>query len=142
MQKIVVVSYTMTCEESGSHFTRSGSRGAQEYEYLAPESAKGTEKFAVVCPKGAVNNAGNLKVVRVLRFKDMKEKVFDGDLKPVVDLVDTDAFEEQQARYVRKKQVMAQIEQKISERSKISQLEALAGDDPEALALLKELKNL
>ena len=143
-RKIVVVSFKMSCEEDGTHFTRSTSMGAQEYEYLAPEGATGEEKYAVVvCTKdGKIRDSGSLKVVRVLAFRELVNQEYDGELKSVVALVDTSAYLKSEDVRVQKRKLLAQIEKKISERSKLSQLEALADDDEEAKALLAAFKAL
>lgn len=143
-KKIAVVNFNMSCEEDGTHFTRSKSMGATEYEYLAPDGATGEEKYAVIaCTKdGKIRDAGSLKIVRVVAFRDAVDQKYDGELKSVVALVDTSAYLKSEDVRVQKRKLLAQIEKKISERSKLSQLEALAGDDEEAKALLAAFKAL
>ncbi len=120
-----------------------GHRGkaARDYEYLLPESATGSEKFAVVTPSSRTT-LGDMKLVRIKEIKSVAEQEFPGDLKPVVAAFDTDEFLVWSQKLAKRKSLMVQIEKKVSERSKIAQLEALAGDDPDARMLLDALKAL
>ncbi len=94
MRKIVVVSFhDGNKDEVGRDFRgRPISPHKREYEYLAPEDAKGTEKYAVVCPSGKIDGPGNLRIVQVVEFREAMEQSFGGDLKSVVALIDTDAY--------------------------------------------------
>lgn len=113
----------------------------RDYEYLLPEGATGEEKFAVVSPSNKMT-LGGLKIVRITAVRPTTEQEYAGDLKPVVAAFAVAPYLEWTEKLAKRRALMIQVEKKVSERSKIAQLEALAGDDPEARQLLDALKAL
>lgn len=113
----------------------------KDYEYLLPLGSVGTEEYAVVSPQVPLTR-NSMKVVKIREIRQLADQRHEGDLKPVVAAFSTRGFLEWTERLAKKKALMAQIEKKVAERSKVAQLEALAGDDPEARALLDALRAL
>lgn len=142
-RKIVVVNYYDENEDVMGQYTGLRANRTKNYEYLAPEGATGNEKFAVVCVSSKISQKKDgLKIVKIVEFRELTTQQFEGDLKSVVAVLDTDAFERDETRRAEKKALLSKIEKKLSERTKITQLEALIGDDEEAAALLAAYKAL
>jgi hypothetical protein len=113
----------------------------RDYEYLLPSGATGDEDYCVVCTADTIS-IQKMKIVKIKSVKAAVEQDYPGDLKTVVAAFSTRDYIAERTRLAKRKSLLVQIEKKISERSKIAALEALAGDDPEAQALLDALKAL
>lgn len=113
----------------------------KDYEYLLPVNATGKEDYAVVCTADTIS-IQKMKIVRIKSVKEAVEQEYPGDLKTVVAAFSAEDYKTERTRLAKRRSLLVQIEKKISERTKIAALEALAGDDPEARALLDALKAL
>lgn len=118
---------------------------AREYEYLLPDDAPESPTWVVVRATAhteSIDLASHMKIVRVKAVRTVADSYYEGVLKPVVAAFTTDWWKEELDRAKKRASLLAKIERKVSERSKIAQLEALLGEDAEARELLEEFKSL
>jgi len=83
-----------------------------------------------------------LRIVEILEVKPAREQDYDGRLKPMVAAFMTANYMAEMERVARRAALMKRAEAKVAELSKISALEAIAGNDLEAREILDELKGL
>ena len=104
----------------------------RRYSYTAPEGDWKVDDLAVVD-----SPSSGFVLTRVV---EVNTQTYDGN-KPVVGMVSLDSYNQSKANFVRRREIIAQLERAMAAKDEIARFAHLR-NDPGMVGLLEELENL
>lgn len=121
------------------HFQDDDNKG---YEYLLPEGV-GEVTHAVIMSSPRASNSTGMKVLKIRAVKDLLDKDYHGDLKPVVAAFNIGAYEFELNRQKRRLNIEKEINKRLESKGLLDKIRSMGLlDDPEISKMVEEYKNL